>query len=127
MNRPRPGWKSEADRIAADARGRRGEDEAAVFLQSLGFEIIARRVKTARGEVDLIARAPGLTVFAEVKWRASAANWADAIDQRRLTRVAMAAEVLAERFVMPGDDMRIDVIMLAPGHDPYHIPNAWMP
>jgi hypothetical protein len=23
--------------------------------------------------------------------------------------------------------MRIDVILLAPGHDPYHIPNAWMP
>ena len=102
MNRPRPGWKSEAERIAADARGR-------------------------RGEVDLVARAPGITVFAEVKWRASAANWADAIDQRRLTRVAMAADLLGERFVLPGDDMRVDVIMLAPGHDPYHIANAWMP
>lgn len=120
-------WRREADRIAADARGRRGEDEAALFLQAQGFEIVARRVKTARGEVDLIAQAPGLTVFAEVKWRASATNWADAIDQRRLTRVAMAAEILAERFVRAGDDMRIDVILLAPGHDPYHIPNAWMP
>ena len=120
-------WRREADRIAADARGRRGEDEAAVFLQGLGFEIVARRVKTPRGEVDLVAQAPGITVFAEVKWRASAANWADAIDQRRLTRVAMAAELLAERFVRPGDDWRIDVIMLAPGHDPYHIANAWMP
>ena len=120
-------WRREADRIAADARGRRGEDEAAAFLQTLGFQIIARRVKTPRGEVDLVAQSPGLTVFAEVKWRASAANWADAIDQRRLTRVAMAAELLGPRYLRAGDDMRIDVIMLAPGHDPYHIANAWMP
>jgi putative endonuclease len=42
-------WRRQADRIAADARGRRGEDEAALFLQAQGFEIIARRVKTARG------------------------------------------------------------------------------
>jgi hypothetical protein len=62
-------WRGQANRIAAEARGRRGEDEAALFLEGLGFEIIARRVKTPRGEVDLIARA-GLTVFAEVKWRA---------------------------------------------------------
>jgi putative endonuclease len=39
----------------------------------------------------------------------------------------MAAELLAPRFVPDGTDMRIDVILLAPGHDPYHIPNAWMP
>jgi putative endonuclease len=120
-------WRREADRIAADARGRRAEEEAALFLAGLGFAILGRRVKTPRGEVDLVAGKAGLVVFAEVKWRASAAGWVDAIDQRRLTRVAMAAQVLAERFVGPGDDMRIDVIMLAPGHDPYHIPNAWMP
>jgi putative endonuclease len=120
-------WRRQADRIAADARGRRGEDEAAAFLESLGFAIIARRVKTPRGEVDLVAQSAALTVFAEVKWRASADNWVDAIDQRRLTRVAMAAELLAPRFVPAGQDMRIDVILLAPGHDPHHIPNAWMP
>ncbi|MDE1917586.1 MAG: YraN family protein [Sphingomonadales bacterium] len=120
-------WRQQADRIAADARGRRGEDEAALFLEGLGFEIVARRVKTPRGEVDLVAHGAGVTIFAEVKWRSSAANWVDAIDQRRLTRVAMAAELLAPRYLRAGDDMRIDVIMLAPGHDPYHIANAWMP
>lgn len=120
-------WRRQADRIAADARGRRGEDEAALFLEGLGFDIVARRVKTPRGEVDLVAHGTGVTIFAEVKWRSSAANWVDAIDQRRLTRVAMAAELLAPRYLRAGDDMRIDVIMLAPGHDPYHIANAWMP
>jgi putative endonuclease len=120
-------WRGQASRIAAEARGRKGEDEAALFLEGLGFEIVARRVKTPRGEVDLIARREGLTIFAEVKWRAKAEAHVDAIDQKRLTRVAMAAELLAPRFVPDGADMRIDVILLAPGHDPYHIPNAWMP
>jgi putative endonuclease len=55
-------------------------------------------VKTARGEVDLIARQPGLTVFAESNGAPAPAE-ADAIDQRRLTRVAMAAEMLAPRYL----------------------------
>ena len=35
-----------------------------------------------------------------------------------------AAEALAPRFVRAGDDMRIDVLLLAPGRWPRHIPNA---
>ncbi|HZU64271.1 MAG TPA: YraN family protein [Novosphingobium sp.] len=120
-------WRRAADRIAADAHGRRGEEEAARWLAAQGFALLARRVKTPRGEVDLIARGEGLVVFVEVKWRARAGDLAQAIDQRRLARVAAAAEVLAPHYVKPGEDMRIDVLLLAPGHDPHHIANAWMP
>ena len=68
-----------------------------------------------------------MVAFVEVKWRARAADLDFAIDERRLARVAAAAEILAPRFVGEGDDMRIDVLLLAPGALPRHIANAWLP
>lgn len=120
-------WKREADRIAAEARGRHGETLACDWLRDQGFEIVAQRVKTPRGEVDIIARQPGLVVFVEVKWRAREADLDFAIDQRRLTRVARAAELLWADYGKAGDDMRVDILLLAPGAAVRHIANAWMP
>lgn len=113
--------------MAAEARGRHGEDMACGWLREQGFEILAQRVKTPRGEVDIIARQPRLVVFVEVKWRAREADLDFAIDQRRLTRVARAAELLAPGYMKAGDDMRVDILLLAPGAMVRHIPNAWMP
>lgn len=114
-------------RVLADQRGREGEDEAARYLTDQGWEIIAKRVKTKQGEIDLIARQAGLVAFVEVKWRRRAADLATAIDERRLSRVAAAVEVVAHLYTGAGEDIRIDVILLAPGSIPRHIANAWMP
>lgn len=120
-------WRRVADRIAAEARGRHGEDLACEWLRGQGFDILAQRVKTPRGEVDIIARRPGLVVFVEVKWRAKESDLDFAIDQRRLTRVARAAELLAPNYLKAEDDMRVDILLLAPGAMVRHIANAWMP
>jgi putative endonuclease len=66
-------------------------------------------------------------VFAEVKWRRKPADLDLAIDERRLARVAAAVEMVAHEYAGPGDDLRIDVLLLAPGTRPRHIENAWMP
>jgi putative endonuclease len=42
-------------------------------------------------------------------------------------RVAAAAEVLSARHGKPGDDLRIDVLLLAPGNWPRRIVNASQP
>ncbi len=49
--------------------GRSGEELAARHLRGLGFVVLARNVRTARGEIDVIARRGSLLVFAEVKTR----------------------------------------------------------
>jgi len=113
-------------RKAAERRGQFGEAAAALYLQLQGWRIVARRVRTHVGEVDLVARRRGTTVFVEVKTRATRAELGFAIDQHRLSRVAAAANMLAPRFARPGDDIRIDVILLAPWSLPRHIRNAWM-
>ena len=114
------------DRRVAEAAGRRGERLAGWWLRLQGWEILDRRVRTKAGEVDLVARKPGLIAFIEVKMRATAAELDFAIDERRLARVAAAAEVLMDRYATAGEDVRVDVILLAPGVRPRHIENAWI-
>ncbi len=114
-----------APRVAAEQRGRQAERLCGWWLRLKGWRILARRVRTPAGEVDLIARRGGIIAFIEVKARASAAALDSAIDERRLARVAAAAESLAHLYLQPGDDMRIDVMLLAPGRPPRHLENVW--
>ncbi|MEP7221095.1 MAG: YraN family protein [Novosphingobium sp.] len=114
------------NRAEAEKRGRRGELLATWYLRLKGWRIVATRVKTPRGEIDLIARRGRTVAFVEVKWRKSAQDLGLAIDEYRLRRVAAAAEAVAARYAKNGEDQRIDVLLLAPGHWPRHIVNAWM-
>jgi putative endonuclease len=83
-------------------------------------------VRTSAGEVDLIAKKGTLIAFVEVKTRATLAELDFAIDERRLSRVAAAAEYLMPRYATNGEDIRVDVILLAPGARPRNIENAWI-
>ncbi len=116
---------AEARRKQAEAAGRRAEALAAWWLRLKGWRILAMRVRTPMGEVDLVARRGKMVAFVEVKHRATAKELDMAIDHHRLRRVAAAAEALAPRFVRDGEDMRIDVILLAPRHLPRHLTHVW--
>lgn len=114
-------------RQQAERFGRRAESLASLWLMLRGWRILARRVKTHAGEVDLIARRGRIVAFIEVKARRTEAQLALAIDARRLKRVAAAANQLWQSYARPGDDVRIDVMLLAPRRWPRHIENAWQP
>ena len=118
--------RATSSRKAAENRGREGERRAAWWLWLKGWKLLDRRVRTPAGEVDLVVRKGNLVAFVEVKTRATVAELDFAIDERRLSRVAAAAEVLMERYAGPADDIRVDVILIAPGALPRHIENAWM-
>jgi putative endonuclease len=112
-------------RQRAERGGRRAETIAAWWLRFKGWAILARRVRTPVGEVDLIARRGRVLAFVEVKARASAEEAALALDEYRLRRVAAAAEALAHRYARTGDDLRIDAIFVVPGRLPRHIVDVW--
>lgn len=113
-------------RRRAEARGRRGEWLAAIYLMLHGWRPLAWRLRCPVGEVDLVVRRGGVVAFVEVKWRTTAAALDVAIDDRRLRRVVAAAQWLAPRFLRGDDCLRIDVLLLAPGRWPRHIVNASM-
>jgi putative endonuclease len=116
--------RSRSNRRIAEARGRRAEAIAAWWLRLRGWRILARRVKTRAGEIDIIARRGRTLAFVEVKARGSAFDLSLAIDDNRLTRVAAAANWLAHRYARPGDSIRIDVILIGRGL-PRHLANVW--
>jgi putative endonuclease len=112
-------------RQRAERGGRRAEALAALWLQLKGWSVIGRRVRTPRGEVDLVARRGRVLAFIEVKARATAAEADLSLDDYRLRRVAAAAEALAPRYERQGDDIRIDAIYIVPRRLPRHVPNVW--
>lgn len=114
------------NRRTAETSGRTGETIAAWYLRIKGWRILDQRVRTPAGEVDLVAKRGNLIAFVEVKTRATAGDLDFAIDERRLARVAAAAEILAPRYVTAGEDIRIDVILISPHLRPSHIENAWI-
>lgn len=114
-------------RQKAERGGRKAETRAAWYLRLTGWRILARRVKTPRGEIDIVARRGRVVVAVEVKWRARTELLDQAIDSWRLRRVAAAAEVVLPRYAKPGDSLRIDVLLLSPGSLPRRIANAWQP
>lgn len=74
--------------------GRTGEEIAARFLEARGFEIVARNVRSRRGEIDLVARDRGTLVFVEVKTRTGPtpdppAAGVDARKRQRMARLAL--------------------------------------
>jgi len=111
-----------AGRIA----GRRGEVLAMLLLMAKGYRILGFRLKTPQGEIDLLALRGRTLAVVEVKRRGTlpAALEAVTADQRGRLRRA-GAMLAARRPSLSGAAVRLDLVALAPGRLPVHIPDAW--
>lgn len=112
-------------RQEAERFGRWGERRAAWWLRLQGWRILDQRIRQRVGEIDLIARRGRTTAFIEVKTRSTAAALDLAIDEYRLRRVAAAVNSVSHRYARTGDDIRIDIILIAPRSWPRHLVNVW--
>lgn len=103
------------------AVGRWGEAAAATYLQERGYEIVEKNARTPYGEIDLVARLDGVTVFVEVKTRTSRRLGLpeEAITPRKRAHMLAAAEhYAADREI---DAWQADVLAVEgrPGSTPY--------
>ncbi len=80
----------------AERGGRRAEALAALWLQLKGWTILARRARTAVGEVDLVARRGRTLAFVEVKARATQGE-----AEHALTTSAFAASRRPRKHLLP--------------------------
>lgn len=82
--------------------GQAAETEAEQYLRQKGYRILARNLRSANGELDLVAEAAGVLVFIEVKGRRTAAygGASYAVSERKQARlVRLAAQYLARHRV----------------------------
>jgi putative endonuclease len=72
-----------------------GETYAAHTLRHRGYEIIARNLRYATGEIDIVAREGGEMVFVEVKTRRSGSHYSlpeDSITDVKMERLEAAID-----------------------------------
>jgi putative endonuclease len=105
------------DRRANRQLGDYGERLACRYLTDLGFTIVERNWRCARGEIDIVAVDGSCLVICEVKTRRSEAFGApfEAVTPtkaRRLRRLAGLWLAQATQDLRRGDDLRIDVISI---------------
>lgn len=114
------------DRRRAERRGHAAESAACWLLRLKGYRILARRVKTPMGEIDIVARRGGITAFVEVKQRATAEAALVSVGARQAGRLVNAASHWTARNPRALDGpCRFDIVAVTSYLWPRHLPNAF--
>ena len=96
------------------ALGNWGEDKAADFLISNGYQILDRNARTTYGEIDIVAKVDHTIIFVEVKTRTSNkfGHPEEAITKNKLTHMIDSAQDYLQIHPEIDSDLRIDVIAI---------------
>ena len=92
-----------------------GEDLACGELRRRGYDIVERRYRTRFGEIDIVAREGGYTVFVEVKTREGNdfGDGAEAVTEWKQRRVAQMAVEYIARHDLHDSPCRFDVVVVS--------------
>jgi len=104
--------------------GKIGENLAANFLISKGFEILERNFRTDSGEIDLIVRDSNQIVFVEVKTRTST-NYGmpeEAVTLKKQQHLINSAQEYIDNHAAGLENYRIDVISILMKPEKHHNP-----
>lgn len=108
--------------------GRVAEHMAAALLMLKGYRILARRVKSRLGEIDLVAVRGRRLAFVEVKARATLADAQAAIAPWQARRLAIAAEHwMARNAAYRNLEIGLDAVLIVRGRLPRHVKDALQP
>ncbi len=99
----------------AYASGIAAETTACAALLADGWTIHARRLRTAAGEVDIVAERGGILAIVEVKCRPTLAEAALCLTVRQQSRLLGACEIIvAEHPDWGVNGVRFDVLVVNP-------------
>lgn len=97
----------------AQARGMGAEAAARTALERDGWTILAQRLRTAAGEIDIVADKDGLLAIVEVKSRPTLLEAATALTPRQQARLIAACDILLiEHPDWGASGVRFDVLMV---------------
>lgn len=108
-------------------KGEKYEEQAALFLEAAGFEILDRNWSCPMGELDIIARKDGTVAFVEVRARSSAAYGlpAETVNRSKRAKIIKSAMAYIKARGLEADTFRFDFIGIVPGQAPEHIEDAF--
>jgi|SRR5579884_2051196 len=89
---------------------RRSEINAAEYLRSQGYRVIASGYRVQQGEVDLIAWDGEVLVFVEVKSRQNQDEPEAAVGATKRRRVIRAAKAYIARYKLQDKTHRFDIV-----------------
>lgn len=94
--------------------GNAGEDYASRLLKKKGYKVITRNFQTRHAEIDIVATDEKTLVFVEVKTRRSEkfGNPVEAVNEKKLWRIKMAADEYISRNKIKNKKYRIDVVSI---------------
>lgn len=97
--------------------GAHGEDQAAIWYQQQGYEVVDRNWRCDRGELDLVVRRDGTLVFAEVKTRSSRTfgDPAEAVTPAKQQRIRRLAMRWLQEKGQGAAELRFDVVAITRG------------
>jgi len=103
-------------RRKAEHLGRSAEDQVASGWEGRGYTVLARRLRTGAGEIDLVLADRNTLIFMEVKARQSLSDAAYSVSPRqqaRLLEAASSALATHENWHRPAT--RFDVALVSHG------------
>lgn len=100
------------------------EEIAERLYMSEGGRVLARRWRAPVGEIDLVIAVGSVIVFVEVKARRDIAAAAAALGPAQMRRLGAAAEAWLAAHAVPGQDIRIDVVLVDRAGQAERIENA---
>jgi len=96
------------------------------FLRAGGYDVLGRRVRAGRGEVDLVVARDDTVAFVEVKARRRGYEGLDAVTPQKQARISAAAgEWLSRNPSYAGHTIRFDVALVWPGSRLDYLENAF--
>jgi putative endonuclease len=104
--------------------GRRAEAATATWLTTVGWQVLARRWRSAAGEIDLVCLdADGTLVGVEVKLRRTsrAGSAVETVDHRRLGRLRGALLDYVRRTSLAHNGLRIDLVTVTPAEEGWRL------
>lgn len=120
-------------KLTAHQWGIDAETQAADYLRAQGYRVMAERLRTAGGEIDVLAMDGADTlVIVEVKARQRVEDGLYSITPAKCKRLIRAAEAILmapEKIAGLGDtaalNIRFDAVVVTPDAPPQHLVNAW--
>lgn len=97
----------------ADRKGRAAETAVQTALERDGWTVLARRIRTKAGEIDMVAEKHGLLAIVEVKARPTLADAAISLSPRQQARLIGAADIiLANNPAWGAEGVRFDLLLV---------------